>query len=230
MNAKMILPLHSTALDRDVEPLVLEQTPSVLSIGRRCMEEGFSFWWPAGGNPILYMPDGRQIELEVIDYIPYLREKNTKRAVVAMPSPVALEAAGESAPPPFPARPRRQSYTPVAAPPAPEEPGGAGDGTSTPGSASSGGKAETVADEASEESPGTEAAEEATPEWPDGVPMICGTCGHGDGKETRRLKAEAKSWKHQLTHLPKNPYCWACAWEIDKEKGTKEGRFGGRSI
>ena len=47
VNAKMILPLHSSALNRDVEPLVLDQTPSVLSVGRRCMEEGFSFWWSA---------------------------------------------------------------------------------------------------------------------------------------------------------------------------------------
>ena len=69
VNAKMILPLHSTALNRDVEPLVLDQTPSVLSIGRRCMEEGFGFWWPPGQLPILYLPDGKQITLEVIDYI-----------------------------------------------------------------------------------------------------------------------------------------------------------------
>ena len=106
VNAKMIFPLHSTALNRDGEPLVLEQTPSVKSNGRRCMEEGFGFWWPPNKCPILYLPDGKQITLEVIDYIPYLRERESKRAVVAMPSPVALEADGERAPPPHPVRPR----------------------------------------------------------------------------------------------------------------------------
>ena len=95
----MKLPLHSDALNRDVEPLVLDQTPSVLSIGRRCMEEGFSFWWQAYKNPILYLPDGKAITLEIIDYIPYLRERESGKSVMAMPSPVAPPEGGRGAVP-----------------------------------------------------------------------------------------------------------------------------------
>ncbi|MEC8429315.1 MAG: hypothetical protein VXZ35_12845, partial [Pseudomonadota bacterium] len=87
-----------------------------------------------------------------------------------------------------------------------------------------GSAAEGTAEEPDEKSQGSEEAPEVVPEWPDGVPMICGTCGHGDSKETRRLKAEAKSWKHQLTHLPKNPYCWSCVLgKLTKKRARKKG-------
>ena len=171
------------------------------------MEEGFGFWWPPGQSPILYLPDGKQITLEVIDYIPYLRERESKRAVVAMPSPVALEADGERAPPPHPVRSRYQSRLPAPAPPASAEPRDKGGSADSSTSTSKGSAAEGTAEEPDEESQGSEEAPEVVPEWPDGVPMICGTCGHGDSKETRRLKAEAKSWKHELTHLPKDQCC-----------------------
>ena len=52
--------------------LVLPDTPTVLSIGRRCMEHGYGFWWEPYGLPILILPDGRYIILEVDGYIPYL--------------------------------------------------------------------------------------------------------------------------------------------------------------
>ena len=145
-----------------------------------------------------------------------------------MPSPVALEADGERAPPPHPVRPRFQSRNPAPAPLASEKPRDEGGSADSLGSAPEGGVTESASEGPVEESQGAEAAPEVMPEWPDGVPMICGTCGHGDSKETRRLKAEAKSWKHQLTHLPKNPYCWSCV--LGKlTKGEKEGRFRGRS-
>ena len=30
---------------------VLDDTPSVMSLGKRCMEEGYSFVWPSGKMP-----------------------------------------------------------------------------------------------------------------------------------------------------------------------------------
>ena len=53
--ADMILRVKSPALKTHVVPYVLDATPDVLSIGRRCVEEGWSFWWPEA-EPV---PDGR---------------------------------------------------------------------------------------------------------------------------------------------------------------------------
>jgi len=52
--AKLKLLLHSAKLGKDVEPYVLDETPDVLSIGMRCVEHGWSFWWPPYSvHPIL---------------------------------------------------------------------------------------------------------------------------------------------------------------------------------
>ena len=50
-----------------------ENTPAVLTVGRRCLEQGFSFDWMAGKHPHFSTPSGKIVELEVIDDIPYLR-------------------------------------------------------------------------------------------------------------------------------------------------------------
>ena len=44
--ADMILRVKSPALDTHVVPYVLDATPDVIFIGRRCVEEGWSFWCP----------------------------------------------------------------------------------------------------------------------------------------------------------------------------------------
>ena len=54
--------------------MVLEKTPAVLSIGRRCMVDGYSFHWQKFKNPYLISPNGYKIELEVENFCPYLRE------------------------------------------------------------------------------------------------------------------------------------------------------------
>ena len=53
-------------------PYASEQTPAVLSVGTRCMIQGYSFVWPAGGLPILIRPDGKVIELKIEGYVPVL--------------------------------------------------------------------------------------------------------------------------------------------------------------
>ena len=52
MAAKMKLRLKSPALNSTVEPYVLPNTPDVISIGQRCVERGWYFWWP----PLVYAP------------------------------------------------------------------------------------------------------------------------------------------------------------------------------
>jgi len=64
--------LQVGALNEVIEPLVLPNTPAVLSLGKRCMEGGCSFVWSAGHHPTITDPRGDVHTLEVRDYVPYL--------------------------------------------------------------------------------------------------------------------------------------------------------------
>ena len=62
-------------LDETVKPHVLDETPAVLSIGRRCMKMGYAFHWMPGKLPFMVTPkQGQQgfVHLQVKDDIPYL--------------------------------------------------------------------------------------------------------------------------------------------------------------
>eukprot|EP00435_Cladocopium_sp_Y103_P059153 s114_g21.t1 len=48
----------------------LDDTPSVLSLGKRCMDEGYSFIWPSGRSPVLVDDKGQRIDLTPHDNIP----------------------------------------------------------------------------------------------------------------------------------------------------------------
>jgi hypothetical protein len=56
-----------------INPLLIEATsPAALSIGRRCMEMGYGFYWPPHGKPKMVDPNGRNIPMEVHHYCPYI--------------------------------------------------------------------------------------------------------------------------------------------------------------
>ena len=55
-------------LDETVKPFVLDETPAVLSIGRRCMKTGYAFHWMPGKLPFMV----GFVHLQVKDDIPYL--------------------------------------------------------------------------------------------------------------------------------------------------------------
>lgn len=61
------------AFDEVASLHVLEDTPSVLTMGKRCLEHehGYSFVWPAGKNPYMIDKDGNFISMNVKDSIPY---------------------------------------------------------------------------------------------------------------------------------------------------------------
>ena len=46
--------------------LVMPETPCVISVGERCMDHGFSFFWPAGQRPYLLLPNGQRVDLAVV--------------------------------------------------------------------------------------------------------------------------------------------------------------------
>ena len=58
------LPLFSDGGSFDA--LVMEDSPSVLSLGKMCMEAGFSFVWKFGLKPVLQTPSGKIMHLEVL--------------------------------------------------------------------------------------------------------------------------------------------------------------------
>ena len=67
--ANMKLPIKSLALQSEVDPFVLPATPDVLSVGRRCVRKGWSFYWPPWSKrPVLTPPKGkgRPIYLKVV--------------------------------------------------------------------------------------------------------------------------------------------------------------------
>ena len=91
--------MFSKAMGGQISPYLLPETPSVLSICKRCMEEGYSFIWHANEAPYLETPNGGCISLRVERNIPYLDTSNelfdaVDRHVAAVPVAVA-DAIGE---------------------------------------------------------------------------------------------------------------------------------------
>ena len=73
-------------LNATMSPYLVQSSPPVLSVGLRCVEDGFDFIWRGSKNekPRLVSPDGQVIELEVRDYVPYLCSKSNKMNVSAV--------------------------------------------------------------------------------------------------------------------------------------------------
>ena len=53
IGSRQRLEIHIEELDEDVTPLVLRNTPCVLSIERRVVRDGYDFIWRHGENPYL---------------------------------------------------------------------------------------------------------------------------------------------------------------------------------
>ena len=60
-------------LPMQTEAHVLDNTPAVFSVGKRCVEQGYSFIWPAGEIPFLIDYNANKIPLSVHDNIPYVK-------------------------------------------------------------------------------------------------------------------------------------------------------------
>ena len=60
-----------------IEAHVLESTPSLLSLGRRCLEHGYRFVWEPFAESKFYDPHGAPVRIEVINNIPYLIPSET---------------------------------------------------------------------------------------------------------------------------------------------------------
>ena len=73
-------------LDRDLDPYVLPNTPAVISVGMRCILDGWEFVWRKFSRPYFRKEDGTKIKLEVKDFVPYLPSREgTVPAAVGLP-------------------------------------------------------------------------------------------------------------------------------------------------
>ena len=59
-------------LKETVQPFVLDETPTVLPIGRRSVKMGYSLHWICGKLPFMITPEKEIVHLHVKDDIPYL--------------------------------------------------------------------------------------------------------------------------------------------------------------
>ena len=75
-----VAPISFQGLNETIEPYVLKETPSVISVRDRTMNKGCYFVWKAGCNPYLITPDEKVITFEVIRDIPYLRRNSKSTA------------------------------------------------------------------------------------------------------------------------------------------------------
>ena len=70
--ADVVVPMNVRELQETATPYVLESTPPVLSVGRRCMRVNQSFLWLNLRMPFFIRDDGLVTRFRVIDDIPYL--------------------------------------------------------------------------------------------------------------------------------------------------------------
>ena len=54
VSARTECPIYVKGIGRSISPYVLESTPDVLSLGRRCVDEGFTFHWEGFSTCLLY--------------------------------------------------------------------------------------------------------------------------------------------------------------------------------
>ena len=66
-------------LSEEVAPYILGSTPAVLSVGYRCMNLGYSLYWPKLESPYFLLPFGKVCPLVTKGDVPYLYPGTTQR-------------------------------------------------------------------------------------------------------------------------------------------------------
>ena len=183
-------------LGKTIDPYLVRSSPPVISVGMRCIDDGYDFIWRGskGEPPYMVKPNGERIELVVRDYVPYFAN-NSK--TISTPS----------------TQPRPSIATP-ASDEAQQSPEPDGD-------------IEIIGDDPmgiNVDLPEPQPVQVEEVDVPDAdrevEPPVESSKGssssvHDDGAHKRslgekELKEEAKSIRHMLTHIPKNPFCDIC--------------------
>ena len=74
--------------------IVMDDSPCVLSLGKRCMQEGFSFEWNAGENPVLVTPEGNCHTLDLQNLVPVMPVVGRAELGETLAEPVASVPSG----------------------------------------------------------------------------------------------------------------------------------------
>ena len=77
--------IYIPSLDSTTEPYVLSESPSVLSVGQKCMDEGFDFVWRANCRPYFKDSEGNRVYMDVRDNVPYLKSWKENVALPVRP-------------------------------------------------------------------------------------------------------------------------------------------------
>jgi len=103
--AKEVVPMQIGVLQENIEPHLLEETPDVMTVGRRCQEYGYGFAWdPFSDQPYYTKPDGKGgwdgdvVPLYAFDYSPYLPDFDNDVCESTDPLDVVAVPATESKP------------------------------------------------------------------------------------------------------------------------------------
>ena len=206
--------IHIDCISKEVHPYVLPDTPAVISVGMRCIQDGWDFVWRKFSRPYFRKKDGSKIKLEVKDYVPYLPSKDG-RIPAALGVPFSwTSAAGNGEPSMIPRRASRMSavgfesdddelYEPSIAD-TEDLAGGREDIEEFfPGELAPGPPAAMTPDIVDGTDSDVEVPEEVDErlQLPEPKPIDRGEAA---------LREEARTLRHMMTHTPKNPFCETC--------------------
>ena len=209
-----------------INAYVLRDTPSVLSIGKRCMNQNYGFVWPPGREPFMIDPEGKRISLFVNGDIPCVRVGSSKSLahddveatavlnVLNSEASIKAEVAAAAEAVPGEVDDEEEAGDEHARPPDPDP--------------------HEVPDE---EVPAEEAGR--PPDPPGGGVGDIPLHGDDDDREIQiegegappkkakvgTLKAEANTLAHLCTHRYRNPYCESCIRAKMKHFRTRRGAF-----
>ena len=230
--------VHVGCIDKSIQPYVLPDTPAVVSVGMRCLKDGWDFVWRAFSRPYFKKKNGERIKLEIKDFVPYLPSSDGQ-----VPAAVGIpfgwkDASGNG-------RPSSRSRI-KATPAATGEDGGdyepsiGGDDVDQaeldPENLIIGG--EVAPGPPSAVTPGFDGEPsdiEAEDDDAQGVDPVEDERLVPKDKNPRRdrgqqaLKEEARSLSHLMTHTPKNPYCDVCN-KAKMYKPTSRSKGGSTTV
>ena len=213
--------VHIDCIDKEVHPYVLPDTPAVISVGMRCIQDGWDFVWKSFSRPYFRKKDGTKIKLEVKDYVPYLPSRDG-HVPAAVGIPFSWDsAAGNGKPIISPVRRSRMSVVgtesedevqeveePYEASIADDEillrPDDEDLEEFFPGELAPGPPAAMTPDD----DQGSDDEVEAPEEPVDGRLQLPEPKAIDRGEAA--LREEARSLRHMMTHTPKNPFCETC--------------------
>ena len=193
IDANFRIGLNSDILQESLEAVVLDKTPTAVSVGRLCMDGDWELIWRNKKNPVLRKPGVKSINLPVNNYVPYIKTHNSFNALTADGNDNSSSDTSSSASEQSDEAERARKEKLAAELFGDAESGEEDDlsvkavkGSSSSSKASSSKEDKIVKDKDEEDED-----------------MTCGEC-------ITDLKREALSVKHLMIHLPKNPHCVSC--------------------